>query len=286
MSTYRIGIDGGGTHCRGRLVDSQGNLLAECRGGTGNVYSHFESALTEVESVVNELFTLANLSKSRFAESAMVAGLAGANVPSVLQRLEKWCIPGLQHKIVSDVETACFGAHHGRPGAIFICGTGSQGAVWNGQYFQLIGGWGFMLSDLASGAVLGQRALRLALLAHEGIIDESSLTQYIMSSFKHDAEKMLLWTQQARPKDWAQYAKYVFDYAQCDDYHGVSLVRESAKDAELMINTLLRQTELNVALLGGITEPLEPWLSADIRRQLVQPKSDALAGAILMAEKI
>lgn len=286
MSNYRIGIDGGGTHCRGRLVDSQGNLLAECRGGAGNVYSHFDSAITEVESVVNELFTLANLTKSRFAESVMVAGLAGANVPSVLQRLEKWCIPGLQHKIVSDVETACLGAHQGQPGAIFICGTGSQGAVWDGQHFQLIGGWGFMLSDLASGAVLGHRALRLALLAHEGIIDESSLTQHIMSSFEHDAEKMLLWTQQARPKEWAQYAKYVFDYAQRDDYHGVNLVRESAKDAELMINALLRQTEMNIALLGGITEPLTPWLSADIRRQLVPPKSDALAGAILLAEKI
>lgn len=157
MSTYRIGIDGGGTHCRGRLVDSQGNLLAECRGGTGNVYSHFESALAEVEAVIIELFTLANIPLSRYEESALVAGLAGANVPSVLQRLAQWHIPGLRHKILSDVETACIGAHQGRPGTIFICGTGSQGATWDGHRFQQMGDGDLCYPILPQGPYLGTK---------------------------------------------------------------------------------------------------------------------------------
>lgn len=286
MSTYRIGIDGGGTHCRGRLVDSQGNLLAECRGGTGNVYSHFESALAEVEAVITELFTLANLPLSRYEESALVAGLAGANVPSVLQRLAQWHIPGLRHKILSDVETACIGAHQGRPGTIFICGTGSQGATWDGNRFKLLGGWGFMLSDLASGAILGQKALRLALLAHEKIRTESPCTYHIMETFEHSAEKMLLWTQSAQPKDWARYAKCVFDYAQQNDSHALSLINKCAAEAEIMIQALLQQSRHEIALFGGIATPLTPWLSAEIRQLLVEPKGDALDGAILLAGQL
>jgi len=285
MSTYKIGIDGGGTHCRGRLVDSKGNFLAECRGGTANVYSHFESALVEVEAVVTELFTLANLPISRYEESVLVAGLAGANVPSVLQRLAEWHIPGLRHKILSDVETACFGAHQGQPGTIFICGTGSQGATWDGQRFQLIGGWGFMLSDLASGAILGHKALRLALLSHENIITASPCTRHIMNTFQHNPEKMLLWTQNARPKDWAQYAKCIFDYAQQNDTHAVALVKECATEAEIMISALRQHSQHDIALFGGIAEPLTPWLSAKIRKQLVESKGSALDGAILLAKQ-
>lgn len=286
MSTYRIGIDGGGTHCRGRLVDSQGNLLAECRGGTGNVYSHFESALAEVEAVIIELFTLANIPLSRYEESALVAGLAGANVPSVLQRLAQWHIPGLRHKILSDVETACIGAHQGRPGTIFICGTGSQGATWDGHRFQQMGGWGFMLSDLASGAVLGHKALRLALLAHEKILAESPCTHHIMSTFQHNAERMLLWTQHAQPKDWAQYAKCIFDYALQNDPHALDLVKSCAAEAEIMLNALMQNSQHDIALFGGMAKPLTPWLSTNLRQKLVEPKGDALDGAIQLAKQL
>lgn len=286
VTKYRIGIDGGGTHCRGRLVDSQGNLLAECSGGTGNVYSHYESALCEMENVITELFTLANLPINEYGDSTLVAGLAGANVPSVIQRLTEWRIPGLRHKIVSDVETACFGAHQGEPGAIFICGTGSQGAAWDGHRFQLMGGWGFMLSDLASGAILGQKALRMALLAHEGIIVGTPCMRHIMSIFQDNAEKMLLWTQQAQPKDWAHYAKVVFDYARLDDCHALGLVKQCAAEAETMIKALIHSSFSDIALLGGLAKPITPWLSDEVRKQLIEPRGDALDGAILLAKRL
>ncbi|MBT0730387.1 BadF/BadG/BcrA/BcrD ATPase family protein [Rosenbergiella nectarea] len=286
MTKYRIGIDGGGTHCRGRLVDNQGNLLAECSGGTGNVYSHYESALSEVKKVITELYTLANLTVGEYGNSVLVAGLAGANVPSVIQRLTEWCIPNLQHKIVSDVETACFGAHQGEAGAIFICGTGSQGAIWDGQRFKLMGGWGFMLSDLASGAGLGQKALRRALLAHEGIIENSPCMNHIMSTFQDSPEQMLLWTQKAQPKDWAHYAKVIFDYAKRDDRNALRLVKQCAAEAETMIKALIHASRSDIALLGGITAPITPWLSNEIRERLIEPKGDALDGAILLGKRL
>ncbi|MBT0727915.1 N-acetylglucosamine kinase [Rosenbergiella australiborealis] len=284
MIQYRIGIDGGGTHCRGRLVNQQDQCLAEFTGGPANIYSQFESGLKEVEKVVTELFKRAHLSTTEYANSVMVAGLAGANVPSIKQRLTQWNILGLKHAIVSDVETACFGAHLGHPGGVFICGTGSQAAVWDGTRFYLLGGWGAQLSDLASGAVLGQKALRMALLAHEGIMTSSPCMQYIMEDFKNDAEIMLLWTQHAEPKDWAKYAKAVYEFAQCSDHHATTLVKQSAVDAEMMITAVMRYTQDNITLLGGIAKPLIPWLSDEIRYRISQAKGDALDGALLLSK--
>lgn len=283
MMKYRIGIDGGGTHCRGRLVDDKGYCLAEFVGGSANVYTQYQSALDEVEKVVAELFKLANLPCSEYVNSILVAGLAGANVPQVKARLESWKLPGLTHKIVSDVETACIGAHAGNPGAVFICGTGSQGAVWDGESFHLIGGWGFMLSDLASGAELGKNALRMALLAHEGIIPHSSATQQLMSEFKHSAEEMLLWTQRAQPRDWARYAKQIFEFAQHQDGHAQTLVKQCVADAELMIDALMDRCHNELTLLGGMAQPLEEWLPQRIVNRLSVAKGDALDGALYLA---
>ena len=282
MMKYRIGIDGGGTHCRGRLVDDKGDCLAEFVGGSANIYTQYQSALDEVEKVVAELFKLANLPSSEYVNSILVAGLAGANVPQVKMRLESWKLPGLTHKIVSDVETACIGAHAGKPGAVFICGTGSQGAVWDGKNFHLMGGWGFMLSDLASGAGLGKNALRMALLAHEGIIPHSIATQRLMSEFKHNPEEMLLWTQRAQPKDWAQYAKEIFEFAQNQDDHALTLVKQCVADAELMIDALMNRCHNELTLLGGMARPLREWLPQRIVNKLSVAKGDALDGALYL----
>ncbi|HAB26036.1 MAG TPA: N-acetylglucosamine kinase, partial [Pantoea sp.] len=37
-SPYYLGIDGGGTRCRARLIDAQGKVLAQAEGGPANVF--------------------------------------------------------------------------------------------------------------------------------------------------------------------------------------------------------------------------------------------------------
>ena len=90
MQSLMLGIDGGGTRCRGRLTDAQGQLLAEARGGPANVWSHFEAAIDAIDRVIDDLFTQAALPAAARAQTVLVAGLAGANVASVKARLESW----------------------------------------------------------------------------------------------------------------------------------------------------------------------------------------------------
>lgn len=280
---YIIGIDGGGTHCRGRLLDRQGKKLAEYTGKSANIFSDYHAGIAEVERVIEQLFVQGQLDIESRYQTHIVAGLAGANVPSIQKRLQAWQPICAQHSIFSDVETACIGAHQAKPGAVLVIGTGSQGTAWDGEKFTSIGGWGFMLSDLASGAVLGQKALRLALLAHEGIVPHTQLTRSLMTKYQNSPEQMLLWSTLAQPSNWAECVRAVFHSAEKGDEQAKTLLKQTATDAELMIKPLLTSAQGAIALLGGVATPLTPWLSKEIRSQLTAPQGDALDGAILIS---
>jgi glucosamine kinase len=285
VQSLMLGIDGGGTHCRGRLTDAQGQLLAEARGGPANVWSQFEAAIDAIDRVIDDLFTQAGLPAAARAQTVLVAGLAGANVASINARLASWQPVCQARYVFTDVEIACAGAHQGAPGAVFITGTGSQGAAWDGERFTLLGGWGFALSDAGSGAVLGQRALRLALLAHEGIVPASALTQRIMAHYHDSPEQMLIWSRQATPADWGRIVPDVFAAAQAGDVHGTALVEQTAADIAQMVQPLLARSHGKLALMGGLATPIQPWLPAEIAALLVPPQGDALSGAIRLASQ-
>jgi glucosamine kinase len=282
-SDYLLGIDGGGTRSRARLTDKTGTVLAEVTGGPANVWSDYACAMTSVDRLIAQTIAQADLPPEALAKTALVAGLAGANVASVQAQLARWQPACASLQAITDVEIACVGAHAGQPGAVFIVGTGSQGAAWDGKCFTLLGGWGFALSDQGSGAELGRRVLRQALLAHEDIVARTDFTQAVMARFDYSAETMLLWTRTATPGDWASVVPEVFAAAAEQDPHAVALVRQTAGDIALMVRRLLRSSSSGIALMGGLAEPVERWLDDDIRALLVTPQQDALAGALHLA---
>ncbi|KTR47064.1 N-acetylglucosamine kinase [Pantoea ananatis] len=283
QSHYLLGIDGGGTQCRARLTDANGNVLAQAVGGPANVWSQFDAALNCVEQLMAAVLSQAGLTPQALAQTSLVAGLAGANVASVKARLTQWQPACATVQVVSDVEIACAGAHAAAPGAVFIIGTGSQGAAWDGERFTLLGGWGFALSDHGSGAELGRRALRLALLAHEAIVDSTDFTHGLMAQFSHSPETMLMWTREAMPADWARVVPDVFAAAHADDRHAVALLQQTASDIGLMVSRLSTISQGCVALMGGLATPIQPWLSAESQARLVAAQHDALDGALMMA---
>jgi len=283
---YLLGIDGGGTQCRARLTNLQGRVLAEASGGPANVWSDYDAALICVGQLIDRVLSQAGLAPETLAQIALVAGLAGANVASVQARLASWQPACAALQVISDVEIACAGAHSGAPGAVFIIGTGSQGAAWDGERFTLLGGWGFALSDQGSGAELGRRALRLALLAHEAIISQSAFTRQLMAQFNDSPEAMLLWTRSATPADWARMVPQVFAAADAGDRHAQDLLQQTAADVGLMVRRLIALSRGSVALMGGLAKPIQRWLDDDIQARLMTPQGDALSGALILAQQL
>ncbi|MGE9551941.1 BadF/BadG/BcrA/BcrD ATPase family protein [Erwinia amylovora] len=283
QSEFLIGVDGGGTHCRTRLVAVDGTLLAECKGGPANVYSDFDGALKRLNSLIENTFLSAGLPPAARQNTSAVLGLAGANVPSVSARLRLSPFPFARVRLLSDVEIACIGAHAGEPGAVLIIGTGSQGVAWDGEHFHHIGGWGFTLADQGSGAILGQRLLRKSLQAHEGLIPGTALTERVMGYFSHTPDRLLSWSKGATPGDWGQFSPWAFEAAQAQDPLAEALIAENASEIVVMAQALIRSSHGPLALMGGLAAPILPWLPHLIREQIVPAREDALSGALQLA---
>ncbi len=283
---YYVGVDGGGTKCRVRLTNHSNEVLAECEGGSANVYSNFDNTINEVNKLIEQVFIQAKLPLSSIQYASVVFGLAGANVLSYRKRAQQSLGNFAYHLVVSDAEIACIGGHLGKPGSVLTVGTGSQGARWDGKTFSLVGGWGMTLSDQGSGANLGYRAIRTALQAHEGLIAHSDLTRQLMQFFQHSAENLLDWSVQATPADWGQFSPAIFDYAAQKDSVALQLIQNTAKEIDQLLDYLTFNGENKATLMGGMASPIIPWLSRLSRSSLMTPQGDALDGALLLSREL
>ncbi|MFM2485584.1 BadF/BadG/BcrA/BcrD ATPase family protein [Celerinatantimonas yamalensis] len=279
---YFIGVDGGGTRCRVKLTDQVGTQLAQCIGGSANIYSNFEQAMQTVMQLIDQALLEANLPSAALTQTSVVLGLAGANVQSAKRKAQAYPQSFNTYQVYSDVEIACIGAHLTQPGAVLIIGTGSQGVYWDSQQFHCIGGWGMTISDQGSGAQLGLSAVRLALQAHQDLLSQTLFTQQIMANFSHSPEQLLKWSCQATPADWGQFAPVVFAHADTDK-HARALIRQTAREISTMLDYLTCNNDIPVALMGGLAEPILRWLPTTLQAKVVPPQEDALTGARLLA---
>jgi glucosamine kinase len=284
-ATYFLGIDGGGTGCRARLTSRQGDVLGEGSSGPANLTLGVDVAVDALLCATREALAQAGLPESALARTHAGLGMAAGNVPRHRAALEATALPFLSASVRSDAEVACLGAHGGEEGGILILGTGSQGVVYRGSGFITVGGWGFALSDTGSGAILGRAAVRRAFLAHECVEPTSPLTMAIVDRFFGDREVMLDWSTNARPKDWAEFARTVFEYARQGDPVALKLVRDNALAVERILDRMLSLGARRIALMGGIATPTRPYLAQRFAPVLVEPMGDAMDGALVLARR-
>ncbi|MBH0237185.1 BadF/BadG/BcrA/BcrD ATPase family protein [Methylobrevis albus] len=281
---FFIGVDGGGTGCRARLVDRDGRILAEGRGGPANLTLGLEPATAALAAAVGDAFAAAGLGPADRADTDAAFGLAGVEASGTAAALAAHAFGLGRLAVVSDAETACLGAHAGRDGAILILGTGSQGYARRGAARIRVGGWGFAISDGGSGAVLGQRAVRRALAAHEGLAPASALTAAVMQPHA-DAAALCAWSLGARPADYGALAPLVFAHAEAGDRVALALRDEAVAEVEALVGVLAGQAEAPVALVGGLAAVYRPLLGPQLAPILALPAGDAMDGALMLARR-
>ncbi|HID68805.1 MAG TPA: ATPase, partial [Roseibacterium sp.] len=155
-----IGVDGGGTNCRfamlhqGRRVDFQS--------GSANASSDLDAALATLRQGLSGLAKAAGLALSDITDVPTFIGLAGVldqDIATALSRnLPLTCI-----RIEDDRRPAMVGALGVSDGYVIGIGTGSFLGRRACGVDRLIGGWGLILGDEASGAYLGRQLLRRVL---------------------------------------------------------------------------------------------------------------------------
>jgi glucosamine kinase len=278
-----LGIDGGGTKCRARLRNTQGNLLGEGTGGPSNIRLDPELVWTSILTACREALSQAGLQEADLGRIHVGMGAAGAGQTSAVERLLARSHPFASFEIDTDAHTAWLGAFNGGDGAILIVGTGSCGYGGVSGRCHYVGGWGYEVSDEGSGAAIGRELLRRCIWAHDGRAPSTALSDVVLAEFKNDLEILVDWVGRARPADYGRYAPLVLQHAEQRDPLGIAIVEDAAAGLSAIGTRLLDLGAPAICLFGGLAEPLRPWLSPPVQRTISAPIADAVDGAILLA---
>jgi len=280
-----LGVDGGGTSCRARIRSARGDCLGEGSAGSANPRSGLEAAFASITEAARQALISADLGAGNLGRLHAGLGLAGVNLKLQRDSVLAHPHPFATRVLETDAYVACLGAHQGGDGAVLIAGTGSNGIALQGGRPSSVGGWGFLVADQGSGASLGRSAVRHALWAHEGVAEPTPLTRTLMARFDNDPEQVVNWADRAQPCDYGAFAPLVFEHVEHGDATATMLLREAAEDLTRMIHRLLGTGVGRLCLLGGLAQPIFPWLPPSVRAALAPPKGDAMDGAILMARR-
>lgn len=280
--SYFLGIDGGGSRCRARIRDRQGQLLGEAVGGASNIYQDFDGALAMIVATASEAAAKAGRTTASLHAGL---GLAGIVTSVGAEKITGAGLPFASVTADNDAYAACMGAFSGGDGGIVIAGTGSIGFALVGGQRHMVGGWGFQLGDHGSGAWVGHHAVRRVALAIDGLLQPTRLIEEILSRTGRTRFDLSRWSEQAMPKDYAQFAPIVFECAARDDVQGMMIVIEGAAAISSLGRALLARGAKRICLLGGLAQVYPPYLDADVKQALVPPAADAMDGAIMMARK-
>jgi len=282
MTKYAIGIDGGGTSCRAAVADASGTVLGRGKAGPANIMSDPEGALVNIVAAAGAACEDAGLQASALLASTAVLGVAGANVGPYGARIQA-ALPFAKAQVVTDSLIALQGALGHADGIVGAFGTGSvYSARRNGRVHD-IGGWGFIIGDQASGARLGRDLLEMSLLSHDGVRPATPVTRIVMEQFGNDPQRVVAFAHDAKPKDFAGYAPLIFDHAAQDDAVALEIIRKAASDIDQNLDALLWPECRGICLLGGLAGSYRFWLRPAHQSLLVDPKGDALQGAVSLA---
>jgi len=279
---FFLGIDGGGSRCRARIRNFKGDSLGEAVGGSSNIYQSFVGALANIIATAEEAASKAGL---KTIDLHAGLGLAGLVTSVGARKITEARLPFASVTADNDAHVACMGAFAGADGGIVIAGTGSIGFAVVGGVRHMVGGWGFALGDHGSGAWVGHHAVRRAALAIDGLLQPTPMIEDVLSQVGRTRFDLSRWSEQAKPKDYAHMAPLVFESAAKGDVHGMTIVIEGAAAISSLGRALLARGAGKICLLGGLSRVYPPYLDADVKKSLVEPRADAMDGAIMMARK-
>lgn len=280
---YFVGVDGGGTGTRARIVDRAGHILGEASAGSSGLTQGIERAWDNIQHAIG----LAALAAQQPGMPEMCAnnlalgmGLAGIN-HAQLRKAFLDRNPGYRRVYLeTDAYTALLGAHGGRPGAIVAAGTGSIGAAFQADgSFRQVGGWGFPSGDDGSGAYLGLRAANIAQRFADGRFLYSALAMQVRKQVGTTDAALLEWCCAAGQGAFATLAPLVFE-CEAQDPLAAQLLAEAVASLEEMVLAVDPTQQLPLVITGSIGRRLASRLPAPIQQRLVAPQGDAIAGAI------
>ncbi|WP_234030435.1 BadF/BadG/BcrA/BcrD ATPase family protein [Undibacterium sp. 14-3-2] len=282
---YLIGVDGGGTGTRVVLADPDGMPLARGIAGPSALAHGRQQAWDAILLAIADAFAQANLALPALSVIAIACGLSGVNNTQWAAEL-KALNPGFALLLTeTDAGTTLIGAHQGAPGAVIALGTGSVGEVLqsDGQRRE-VGGWGFPVSDEASGAWLGMRAVNYLQRVLDGRATSSRFADAIYAHCGGDKDAVFRWLAQANQTRYAEVAPLVFQHA-AESAFARDMLLDAGREVEAIADALDPAHALPLALCGGLAAALMPFLPDTLRQRVRAPLGDSASGALILLQQ-
>ncbi len=269
------------------LFDDQGRRLGLTMAGPTSLTLRGAQAWDVIVEALRGLCATVGLDSDDFSDTHFGIGLAGANNTAQRARfVEAAPAMGPLH-VATDAYIAALGAHNGAPGAIVIVGTGSIGyRIEASGGSRLVGGWGFPVGDEGSGAWLGRAALAQAAHVSEdrysGRVTE--MHRALIERCGPSRDELLGWLLGARSTQYAGLAPLVIECADRDDPAALQLVTAAGIEIDALAVALDPGRGVPLALVGGLVQPLTPYLPAPLRDWMQEPHDEPIAGALMLAQ--
>ncbi|MGL5046635.1 MAG: N-acetylglucosamine kinase [Shewanella sp.] len=281
-----IGVDGGGSKCRASIYCADGTVLGTGVAGRANPLHGLVQTFESIEASTRLALLDAGMNECDSHLLVAGLGLAGVNVPRLYQDIVNWQHPFAAMYVTTDLHTACIGAHRGADGAVIITGTGSCGYAHVGDARLSIGGLGFALGDKGSGAWLGLKAAEHVLLALDGFAVSTRLTDMLLKHFGVTEALGIVENLAGKSSsNYAALARTVLDCANEGDTVANAIVQEGADYISEMARKLFSLNPVRFSMIGGLAEPLQAWLSADVVARISATLAPPELGAMYFAQQ-
>lgn len=297
MSTFVVGVDGGGTRTQAVAVGLQGQLLGRSVGRAALLdANNTEEVARAVHQAAESAASEAGLTLPAAALFAGVAGGGRSELRDDLRAALERAHLGDVVDVGTDVAAAARDALGTGPGIVLLSGTGS--IAWgrsDAGRVARVGGWGSLLGDEGSAYDLGLECLRAVARARDGRGPATELTgQVLEATGAESPEALIPWASQATKGDIAALAPLVTRAANTDATAGRLLVAAAvalAVQATTLADRLgpWKDKSPPVALAGGLLSPGGPLrervgsLLTDAGLRPLEQPVDGARGAGLLA---
>jgi len=276
-----IAVDGGGTGCRAAVGSLTEGILAQARGGPANVSTNFDRAIANITATVQEAAQAAGLSPAQLEQATAHLGLAGADLEEAQTRTAQ-ALPYGATRVSGDRQTTVAGVLGPRNGYVVALGTGTIIARQHTGTIKTVSGWGFQLSDTASGAWLGRNLLAQVLDAEEGLEPQTPLSRAVATRLG-GVQGVFEFSNTSAPADYATFAPEIFAAGTAQDPLALRLLREGAAYVEKGLNALGFAQGDVLCLAGGVGPHYAPYLPEAFTANIAASKGNALEGAFALA---
>ena len=300
---YYIGIDGGGTKTRLKMVDANDNLVFEELGGGTNPYT------VPPASAENLLKTMIAKALSHLSQGDELGGIcigaAGADTEAdyaFFTRVLKEAVGSDRVLAVNDGYASMFATLGDTPGVVIAAGTGSicWGKNDRGDVVRM-GGWGYLFSDEGSGYSMVSDALSVVCRTIDGRASKGALLlEKLMASFGVNTYEELISEiyLSPTPQSIAAYFPLVAEAAAAKDPLALdvidrgmdALVELAASAARHLGMYPVFTVGMTGSILTSVTVTRELFIQKMIERfpkcTVIEEKADNVDGALFLTKRI